>query len=280
MRSILLLIAALFLTAASFRSLESTPPVRASDRDAEVLYLPSGKALRFLSLGFQNALADLLWFNTVSYFGKHFRSDKDYRWLEHMCGLVTDLDPRAQHVYEFCSTMEAWELNRPEVAEALLTKGIAVLPDKWRLLYLRGFSRMYFLHDEARAQEDFVRAARLPDAPPFIAKLASKKIANLDSPEAALEFLIDIYKGTQDPNARRALQHRILQTRYEIDLQRIETAVAEFHAHKGRYPRDMAELGSEVPQRDPWGGAYQVDSVQGKVSSSSNQKRLTKKGAP
>ena len=36
--------------------------------DQEVLYMPKGPGLEILSFGYQNLLADIIWFNTVSYF--------------------------------------------------------------------------------------------------------------------------------------------------------------------------------------------------------------------
>ena len=77
-------------------------------REAEVLYLPNGTALDFISFGYRNFLADVLWFQTVNYFGKHFRTDRNYEWLAKMCDLVTDLDPGAAHAYEFAALMLAW----------------------------------------------------------------------------------------------------------------------------------------------------------------------------
>src|SRR5262249_58229838 len=78
----------------------------------EPVYLPQAAYLRPMSLGWQNVLADLLWFRTISYFGEHYRSNRTYPWLAAMCDLVTDLDPRAEHVYRFAGFILPWDANQ------------------------------------------------------------------------------------------------------------------------------------------------------------------------
>jgi hypothetical protein len=179
-------------------------------KDYEVLYLPKASALKALSFGFQNALADTLWFRTVSYFGKHYKEDQKYEWLAHMCELVVALDPKAAHVYEFGALMLTWEADRPAEAIALLDKAIAEDATQWRPYYLRGFTRYYFMDDNVGAAQDFEIAARLPDAPVFLAGLAAKKLQkSSENPAAAVQFLAEMIRNTQDPSARRVLGKKL-----------------------------------------------------------------------
>lgn len=174
----------------------------------EVLYLPSGTGLRFISFGFNNALSQLLWFNTINYFGKHYAQERDYRWLAHMCNLVTDLNPQALHVFRFCSLMLAWEANAAAGAVELLGKAIEHHPDNWELFYLRAITRLIFLKDNREAKNDLIQAARLPDAHPLVVRLAAREISSLDHPTTALQFLEEIIATTEDPSARHALRSR------------------------------------------------------------------------
>ncbi|MCB0328234.1 MAG: hypothetical protein KDD70_01185 [Bdellovibrionales bacterium] len=184
----------------------------------EVLYLPNGTALSVLSFGYQNVLADVLWFKTVSYFGKHYRGDKDYTWLKHMCTLITDLNPRAEEVFAFCGTMLSWEVEDPRGAHDLFTKAIHYNPQYWRYYYLRGFISMYFLENQQAAEEDFARAATLTDAPVFLARLAASKMS-LSDPVAAVAFLTNMLETTEDPNQRAALADKLKQAKRKLWLQ-------------------------------------------------------------
>lgn len=183
--------------------------------EQEVLYLPSGKGLGFLSFGYKNMLSDLLWFQTINYFGKHFKTDRNYTWLAHMCGLVTDLNPRAEHVFDFCGTMLAWEANAPQKANALLDKAISTNPQRWRYYYLRGFNSLYFLKDNTAAKRDFLLGSKQKDAPPFLLRLAVKKIDTAD-PFSTQEFLIETLKETTDPTQRQVLIEKLKELHREV----------------------------------------------------------------
>ena len=177
--------------------------------EREALMLPRGELLHLFSFGYRLVAADILWFNTINYFGKHFRTDKNYRWLFHMCDLVTTLNPRARHVYTFGATMLSWEGSAAAEATRLLTKAIEHFPKDWELYYLRGFTEMYFLQNTSRAHEDFVVAAKLPGAHVVVQRLAAKKLSELSGPAEAARFLEDLIQGTEDPVARAALSARL-----------------------------------------------------------------------
>lgn len=70
---------------------------------------PSGKFLKPLALGYDQVVADLLWMKTISYFGGHFMSDKQYPWLAHMLNLIIDLDPRFDFPYYFGGLFCRWK---------------------------------------------------------------------------------------------------------------------------------------------------------------------------
>ncbi|RIL09139.1 MAG: hypothetical protein DCC75_07255 [Proteobacteria bacterium] len=248
----------------------------------ESLYLPNPRAVTFISFGYKNALAQLLWFKTISYFGKHYRGDGNYRWFNHMCDLVTTLNPKAKHYYQFCSAMLAWEASLPQQAAQILTKGISNNPEDWYLIYQRGFIHIFFLNDEGSAKEDFVRAAKMPDAHPIVATLASKKILSMDSPEQAIEFLTQMINSTSDPSAQSVYRDRIRDAEYEIGFRILEEALRRFEERNGKKAANLEELASEglVPDqmardrfRDPFGGQYILDPAGSKLSSSSGKRR-------
>jgi tetratricopeptide (TPR) repeat protein len=175
----------------------------------EALYLPNGKGLQFLSFGYRNALAHTLWFNTISYFGKHYQGDRNYQWLNHMCNLVTDLNPEMLHVYDFCSVMLAWEANFPDESIKILDKAILVYPDNWKLPYLRGMAYLIFLNDVEKAKDDFIRSSRLPDAHYLVMRLAARNISITDKKESAIEFLEEMIRNSRQESERGALIRKL-----------------------------------------------------------------------
>jgi hypothetical protein len=241
----------------------------------EVLYLPDGRGLNLLSFGYNNLVADLLWFNTINYFGKHFHTDQNYQWLGHMCDLVTSLDSKAKYVYEFCSTMLSWEANLPNDSLKVLDKAVSNFPQDWKFLYLRGFTEMFFLKNDQAALADFTSSARLPGASWIAARLAAKKIALSDDPKSAVEFLQEILKGTSDPIQRQALEGRLREAQLVADLDTLAKAVLAFKAANNRFPLKLEELVNAgiIPTLplDPFGGRYLIDES-GNVDSTSSKK--------
>ena len=250
-----------------------------TEQRAELLYTPNGQSLEFISFGYRNVLSDVLWFNAIGYFGKHFRSDQDYRWLYHMADIVTTLNPRATHVFEFASTMLSWEAGRPDQAVSLLGKAIKLNPDNWLYYYLRGFTNIFFLHKAEEAKEDFVAASRLPDAHPLVARLAAKSIATLTTPEAAIDFLKGTLSTTKDPDARKALEEKLKEAYLQIDLNLLTQALEIFRKSFGREPGELSELiAARIVLRlplDPFGGQYYLDATTGRVRTTSNHKGIS-----
>lgn len=184
----------------------------------EVKYLPKGPHLKLLSLGYSNALSNFLWFNTVSYFGKHYRGDKKYRWLYHMCDLITTLDPKNQPVFVFGALMLGWEAQLPEESTRLLNKAISLHPDYWGYYYLRGFSAYLLRDDVDKAISDFKFAATLPDAPAMLASIAAKKMTHSRAdPASAVSFLEDMLKATTDPMTKSILKRRLDEAKAKLE---------------------------------------------------------------
>ena len=70
----------------------------------EVLYLPSGKVIKTLSLGHNGLLADIYWMRAVQYYGgKRLKNEKRFDLLAPLIGIATTLDPQLIHAYRFCA---------------------------------------------------------------------------------------------------------------------------------------------------------------------------------
>src|SRR3990172_12994226 len=74
----------------------------ARDRPGEVLYLPSGKLLRRLSLGHEGLLANIYWTRVVQYFGrKRLGHETRFELLGTLLRITTELDPHLVIAYRF-----------------------------------------------------------------------------------------------------------------------------------------------------------------------------------
>src|SRR5260370_15211541 len=100
----------------------------------EVVYVPSSKVVKRMSLGFEGLIADIYWTRAVQYFGaKHIENANQYKLLYPLLDMATDLDTHLIPAYEFGSIFLTQPPPRgpcePLKAVALLQKGIRQNPD-------------------------------------------------------------------------------------------------------------------------------------------------------
>lgn len=239
------------------------------------VYLPKAEYLRPMTLGWNNAVADLIWFRTISYFGEHYRGDRTYDWLAAMCELVTDLDPCAIHVYRFAGVILPWEADQAEAGVRLLQKGLRQFPDSWLLHYYLGFNEFFFRDDSRSAVRHLRAAAALPDAHPIAATLASLLAAQVEGPEAAMAFLTEMERNTESGQMREVIAEQRNGLQLAADLAQLDAAAATYAERYGQPPADpqaLVDVGLllAVPG-DPFGGQYEFDPRTGLARSSSGR---------
>lgn len=247
---------------------------------SELVYAPPAKFLKIISLGYDNALADALWFRAINYFGTHYRSDRAYPWLGQMCDRVTDLDPSATYVYRFAGLILPWEANLVDEGIALLQKGTRNLPNSWELHYMLGFT-FYFFKDDLSASARELRAALvIPGAPTYVSELLAVVDAADRGPDSAIAFLQAIVQRGETPEVNDAVRQRIRDLVITRDIDELQAAVTRFEIQFQRPPVDLFELVvyGLVPfvPPDPFHGKYVLNQVTGQVFSSSGRqpKRL------
>ena len=243
--------------------------------EREPVYLPKAEYLRPMALGWRNALADVLWFRTISYFGAHYRSDHTYPWLAAMCDLVTDLDPRAEHVYRFAGVILPWEANQVDAGIAILKKGRREFPNDWMLHYHLGFHYYFFKNDIDTALASLRDAMALPGAHPSLARLAAVLAQNQYGPETTLVFLQELSDNVDSSEVRGVVREHMREAQLAADLERLQTAVNTYRQRTGTLPPSLpalveAGLLPAVP-RDPFDTVYELDPGTGAVRSASGR---------
>jgi tetratricopeptide (TPR) repeat protein len=180
-------------------SLEAVRQVRYPDppATAESLYVTSGTMARRLSIGYSTIAADLYWIRAIQYYGgMRIESDRRaqearaqgrppeqprFELLYPLLDLTTTLDPRFNIAYRFGSIFLAEAppggAGRPDLAIALLEKGLRERPDKWEYMQDAGFVYYWWQHDYHAAAEWFDKASKVPGAPWFLRSLAAVTLA-------------------------------------------------------------------------------------------------------
>ncbi len=235
-----------------------------------LLYLPSGKYLKLVSLGFDGLLADMIYLWSIQYYGNYENTDR-YRYLEQIYGqVIAELDPRYLDPYLVGSLIMNAEARDPEMALRLLDKGIEKNPDAWILAFEAGFVCYDSLKDYSRAAQYFEKALRAPDVHPLVHRLYAGMYERAGDKRTSLREWAEIYRTAKDDYIRNVAWNHTHDLTVEVDLMDLRAALARFAGREGRPARSLAELRArgdiaELP-RDPEDHDYRYDRATGEVS--------------
>jgi tetratricopeptide (TPR) repeat protein len=217
------------------------------ESDQAVLYIPSAKAIKRMSLGYSGLAADIYWTRAVQYFGKrHQERSRSYPLLFPLLDVTTDLDPKLTVAYQFGSTFLAPPApgggGQPDKAVELVEKGIKTDPDNWRLYLSLGFIQYQYRHDVTAGIAAFERGSQVPNAHPSLRILAAALAQQGGDERKATILWHAIYDTTTDKLIKKnALDHL---TALEADAQvtQLQALVENFQQRTGRLPSNFAEM--------------------------------------
>lgn len=233
----------------------------------EVLYVPSPKVLKRLSLGYDGLLADIYWTRAVQYFGgkRHAGADQ-YALLAPLLEITTTLDPHLIVAYEFGGNFLAPKppngAGMPRAAIDLAEYGIRHNPNEWRLYYNLGFVYYMELKDYAGAADAFRRGSQVPNAHPWLKIMAAQMAERAGDLQTARLMWVTTYQTSQDTmiRANAAAHLRALQVDETVPL--LESLVSQYRERTGSLPSNLSDLVTagilrEVPV-DPLGNPYRL----------------------
>jgi hypothetical protein len=253
------------LLTASILLVRQVDHVRADEPLQEVLYIPSPKVVKRLSLGYSGLLADIYWTRVVQYFGtKHQAKAKQYLILAPLLEMTTSLDPKLLPAYQFGSVFLAQKppegAGDPQAAARLVERGIQENPQEWRLFYDLGYIYWLELKDPAKASDAFLRGSKVPGAHPWMRVMAAALAAHAGETETALYMWTNILNSTEDQELKKNALNRLRCLRVDSDVKALQDRVDQFTSQTGHLPSGWQELISagllrRVPL-DPKNNAY------------------------
>jgi hypothetical protein len=242
-----LLLAMLF--AGSIESRRQVEKIRGKQATLEeVLYLPSGKTVKKLSLGYSGLLADIYWTRAVQYFGAQHMGggSQHYELLAPLLDITTDLDPNLIVAYEtgaiFLSLKQPDGAGQPDRAAALVEKGIRANPSYWRLYFTLGFIHYADRHDPKAAQQAFEKGSEVPGALPWMKVMAARMAEHADDSTTAAYLWKAIYDTTRDKGIKVTAEKHLVSLRVESELDELERRTKAYHERRGVYPEEWADL--------------------------------------
>lgn len=235
------------------------PPADAED----ALYLQSGTAVRRLAGAYDALASDLYWIRAIQYYGGTKRRldaqrgfpepppmiaapSEDYRLLYPLLDITTTLDPRFNIAYRFGAVFlaEAYPRGsgRPDLAIALLEKGLAARPDKWEYMQDIGFVHYWYRQDYAAAAAWFDKSARVNGAPWWLRSLAATTLAQGGDRRSSRAMWEAIRQSAEVDWLRQDAERRLAQLQALDDLDALQRAVDGFTQRSGQPPASWSTL--------------------------------------
>jgi len=229
----------------------SYPP---RDDVGEWLYVESGVAVRRMVGSFAPLASDLYWIRTLQHYGSTKRAlargpfvpgpppmiADEYPLLYPLLDITTTLDPRFKIAYRFGAVFLAEPHptgpGRPELAQALLEKGIRAEPGRWEYLQDIGFVHYWYLHDYRAAAEWFRKGSLIAGAPWWLKSLAATTLAQGGDRQSSRRMWEAIRESAEVDWLRQDAERRLAQFQAMDGIDRTQKLVDEFTRQTGAPP--------------------------------------------
>jgi tetratricopeptide (TPR) repeat protein len=213
----------------------------------EVLYLPSGKVIKTLSLGHNGLLADIYWMRAVQYYGgKRLKSEKRFDLLDPLIGIAITLDPQLIHAYRFgaifLSEKSPVGAEQPEKALALLKRGIEQNPEEWQLYRDLGFVYYWYLQDYKKGAEAFLEGSKNPKAAAWMKTFAAELMAKGGSRKSASFLWQQFYDTADNAQMKRNAKENLLRLQALDEMDILRDFISKIEARLGRPVESIEEL--------------------------------------
>ena len=231
------------------------------ETDPQVLYVRSGTVMRRLAGAYAPLAADAYWIRAIQYYGGNklrltpgtaggttapTASSDAYELLYPLLDLTTSLDRRFNIAYRFgaifLSEPYPAGAGRPDLAIALLEKGLRERPDKWQYMQDIGFVDYWYGHDFKAAAEAFRKASEVPGAPWWLRSLAATTLVQGGDRQSSRLMWEAIRQSAEIDWLRRDAERRLLQLRALDDIEALQRAVDDDARRAGQAPADWGAL--------------------------------------
>lgn len=243
---VVLLIAAIGLQALYDRQLPMALP---SGVTGNLLYVRSPEFMKRAALSYDALAADVYWIRAIQHYGRTKLSkdaSKQYDLLYPLLDLTTSLDPYFDLAYRFGAIFLAERhpagAGRPDLAIALLKKGLMAQPNKWQFAMDIGHVHYFWLQDYHGAADWFRRASEIPGSAIWLAPLAAVTLAQGGNRQSSRLLWQEVFNTSEVDWLREQARFRLAQLDALDQIDALSRVVAAYRERSGRTPASWLEL--------------------------------------
>lgn len=247
--ALVLLLGAQALGAAANQTRKAWP------KSADLPFAPSAATAPYVSLGYREMMADLLWIRAIGYVGG---DDDRAAGTRALVEAIVALDPRFERVYPFTGAALSAMGTDPSQEDLLasiriLERGMVEFPDNCKIPLMAG--QVYTVELESTDEEQvkkwqlqgarmLERAVRVRGCPKDVATFAAHLRTKLGQRDKAVRDLRELIVYTDDPKQRQALIDKLA----ELDEKDAAAIAYELETEKKRFETEWRETRPEVPR--------------------------------
>jgi tetratricopeptide (TPR) repeat protein len=235
---------------------------------ASIIYIPSGKYLKYASFGYSNLLADLVYIWSIQYFSNTSVPQR-FQYLTHVFSIISELDPKYLDPYQVGALIAIYDAKKFDTAIEILNQGLKKNPEQWIFPWQAGHYAQMILKDFNLAKKYYKMAMEIQGSPPITKRLYSNAIYELGDYKTAWKNWLEIYKNADDERVKKIASNHLYRTKAAMDIQKIEKALKEYKDKFGQFPEKLDDLVSggflDVIPQDLDGQDYVYDSETGEV---------------
>ena len=208
---------------------------------SSIIYIPSGKYLKFATFGYSSFIADLIYIWAIQYYSNYSIPDR-YDNLDHIFSIIAELDHRYLDPYEIGAMIAVYEAKDLSLAFKILDRGLEKNPDQWIFPLQAGHYAQMMTKDYELARKYYKKTMEMDGAPVIIRRLYANAAFKIMDYKTAWENWLEIYQTTEDERIKKIASNQLYQVKAAIDVKTIKEAIEKFKERFGRNPTEQAQL--------------------------------------
>ncbi|TET23059.1 MAG: hypothetical protein E3J76_04365 [Candidatus Aminicenantes bacterium] len=208
---------------------------------SSIIYIPSGKYLKFASFGYSSFIADLIYIWAIQYYSNYSIPDR-YDNLDHIFSIIAELDHRYLDPYEIGAMIAVYEAKDLSLAFKILDKGLEKNPDQWIFPLQAGHYAQMMTKDYELARKYYKKTMEMDGAPVITRRLYANAAFKIMDYKTAWENWLEIYQTTEDQRIKKIASNQLYQVKAAIDVKTIKEAIEKFKERFGRNPTEQIQL--------------------------------------
>ena len=208
---------------------------------SSIIYIPSGKYLKYATFGYSSLLADLIYIWAIQYYSDYSIEDR-FDYLDRIFSIISELDPQYLDPYEIGAVIATYEARDPDLALKILDRGLEKNPKQWIFPFEAGHYAQMVKKDYKLAQKYYEKAMNIEGAPPLAKRLYANAAFKAMDFKTSWQTWWEIYSTADDERIKKIASNHLYQVKAAMDIRVIEQAIRIYKKRYRHFPRSLSQL--------------------------------------